>query len=82
MIEVASESIASRGPRTLKVRAQKALESSPIHELHDLRVEQYSDVLAISGTVSSFYHKQLAQEIIRGICKNLDVELVNSIQVL
>lgn len=58
-------------------RAQAALSSSPFYELRDLRVERHCDALLISGCVSSFYHKQLAQEVIRSVC--MDTEVINSI---
>ncbi len=60
-------------------RAQQALANSPIYELRDLQVEQRDGALLISGVVSSFYHKQLAQEVVRSVCKGID--LVNSIVV-
>ncbi len=60
-------------------RAQSALASSPIHALRDLHVEQHDDHLLICGRVSSFYHKQLAQEAIRAVAP--DVKLINSIDV-
>lgn len=59
--------------------AQTALASSPIFELRDLRVEQHDQVLLLLGSVSSFYHKQLAQEIVRAVCEGLEV--TNSISV-
>ena len=62
-----------------QVQAQTALAKSPIYDLRDLRVEQYNGSLMISGTVSSFYYKQLAQEVVRAICR--DVEVINSILV-
>ena len=46
-------------------RAQTALASSPIYDLRELQVEQRNGSLVISGRVSSFYHKQLAQEVQR-----------------
>jgi hypothetical protein len=58
-------------------RAQTALASSPIYELRDLHVENRGGTLLITGDVSSFYHKQLAQEVVRSVCKN--IEVVNSI---
>lgn len=61
-------------------RARSALASSPIWELQNLQVEQHAGALLVSGSVSSFYHKQLAQEVIRSVC--LDVPLVNAIRVL
>ena len=43
-------------------RAQAALSNSPFFELRELLVEARDDTLFISGRVTSFYHKQLAQE--------------------
>jgi hypothetical protein len=60
-------------------RAQSALASSPIYDLRELRVEQRNGSLVIHGCVSSFYHKQLAQEVVRSVCR--DIELINSIRV-
>jgi hypothetical protein len=62
-------------------RAQTALSNSPIFELRDLRVEQADEGLVISGIVSSFYHKQLAQEVVRATCEGAEIELVNAIRV-
>ncbi len=61
-------------------RAQVALRASPIYALRELRVEQTGDALLISGLVSSFYHKQLAQEVVRAVAEG--IEVVNSIHVL
>jgi hypothetical protein len=60
-------------------RAQAALANSPFYELHDLHVEDRGGFLTISGTVTSFYHKQLAQEVVRSVCK--EIEVVNTIHV-
>ena len=60
-------------------RAQTALADSPIYELRDLQVEQRDGILMISGSVSSFYHKQLAQEVVRSVCEGIEVH--NSIHV-
>jgi hypothetical protein len=60
-------------------RAQAALGRSPLYELRNLDVQEGEQSLVISGTVSSFYHKQLAQEIVRSVCKG--IEIVNSIRV-
>jgi hypothetical protein len=68
----------------VRPKAQTALASSPIFELRDLQVEQEKSSLLISGSVSSFYHKQLAQEVVRAICKECkesEVEVINSIRV-
>jgi hypothetical protein len=58
-------------------RAQAALCSSPFYELRELLVQPRDDTLHISGCVSSFYHKQLAQEVVRSVCT--DVKVVNAI---
>jgi hypothetical protein len=63
----------------VRPRAQAALCSSPFYELHDLRVDDRGGALTISGTVTSFYHKQLAQEVVRSVCK--EIEIVNTIDV-
>jgi osmotically-inducible protein OsmY len=63
----------------LHCRAQAALANSPFFELHELQVEQREGTLFISGNVSSFYHKQLAQEVVRSVCK--EIEVINLIQV-
>ncbi len=60
-------------------RAQAALANSPFHELHGIRVDQQHGALALCGHVSSFYHKQLAQEVVRSVCR--DVKLINEIEV-
>ena len=67
--------------RDVRPEAQRALADSPIHELRDLRVEQQNGALLISGVVSSFYHKQLAQEVVRAACREIEIELVNSVEV-
>lgn len=61
------------------LRAQRALESSPVFGLRNLTVEWITDALVISGTVASFYHKQLAQEIVRAIAAS--TRIVNQVQV-
>jgi hypothetical protein len=59
--------------------AQKALVASPVFALRGLQVEQHGETLLICGVVSSFYHKQLAQEVVRQAAEG--VEVVNSIHV-
>ena len=60
-------------------RAQAALCNSPVYELRELRVERRGDVLLLSGSVSSFYHKQLAQEVVRSV--GTGVKVVNAVRV-
>ncbi len=61
------------------VQAQTALASSPIQALRDLQVAWDGERLLISGHVDSFYHKQMAQEVVRMIAKGLQV--VNGVDV-
>lgn len=61
--------------------ARTALANSPISELRDLQVEESDQGLVIGGVVSTFYHKQLAQEAVRAACEGFDVEVTNSIRV-
>ena len=60
-------------------QAQIVLAASPVHILRTLRVEAHGDVLEICGRVTSYYHKQLAQEAVRSVARN--VELINSVDV-
>lgn len=55
------------------------MQKSPIFGLRRLVVEQQDDVLTIRGNVSSFYHKQLAQEVVRAIAGSIKV--VNLVRV-
>ena len=70
--------MSTNGQLDQRPRAQAALAKSPIFELRDLQVERREDgVLLICGIVSSYYHKQLAQEVVRSVCGG--AEVVNSI---
>lgn len=60
-------------------RAQAALTASPFYELHAIRVQDQGHSLLISGTVTTFYQKQLAQEVVRSVCR--EIELMNTIDV-
>ncbi len=57
-------------------RAQRALTASPIYALRDLRVELVDDALLLSGHVASFYHKQLAQEVVLAVAEGMAVSNV------
>ncbi|MBC7351199.1 MAG: BON domain-containing protein [Thermogutta sp.] len=65
----------------LEMRARLALRNSPIYELRDIDVEERDNTIVLRGVVSSFYHKQLAQEAVRSILRGHDVELLNLIEV-
>jgi hypothetical protein len=61
-------------------RAQSALASSPIYALRDIRVEESDDgQLILIGHVDTFYHKQVAQEVVRAVASGR--QIVNSIAV-
>ncbi len=59
--------------------AQKALACSAVFALRELRVDHDGETLLIRGSVGSFYHKQLAQEVVRHAAEG--IEVVNSIHV-
>ena len=60
-------------------QAQTALEHSPIRVLREIRVDNNGKSIVLCGRVASFYQKQLAQEIVRSVIQ--DHELQNSISV-
>lgn len=63
-----------------ETRAQSILASSPIPALRRIRVTQAPGELVLSGSVSSYYCKQLAQEAVRAAARGRKV--VNRIRVL
>jgi hypothetical protein len=65
--------------KDVQQRAQKALAASPVFALRELQVDRDGEALLIRGLVTSFYHKQLAQEVVRHAAEG--VEVINSIQV-
>lgn len=56
------------------VRAKNALSQSPIYVLREIRVGQDGDALLLQGRVDTFYHKQLAQEVVRMVADGMRVE--------
>lgn len=60
-------------------RVREAFAASPIHAHRQLQVAQSGESLHLHGRLESFYYKQLAQEIVRTICRN--VQVVNEIAV-
>jgi osmotically-inducible protein OsmY len=59
--------------------ARQALSDSPIYDLRDITVEESGDDLLLVGRVESFYHKQMAQELVRHLVGG--IRLINSIDV-
>jgi len=64
----------------LRALAQSALADGGVTALREVRVDQVGNSLLLSGMVTSFYHKQLAQEQVRLAVG--EIEIVNSIVVL
>lgn len=54
-------------------KAQAALQASPVFALQHLTVDAAEERLMISGKVNCFYHKQLAQEIVRHAVEGIRV---------
>lgn len=60
--------------------AAQALKQSPIPALRKLKVEETDSVIVLSGSVSSYYHKQMAQETVMPVLNNR--ELRNEVSVV
>jgi len=60
-------------------KARSALLASPVSTLRELDVGMVGERLVISGTVHCFYHKQLAQEVVRSAVAG--VRVMNAISV-
>ena len=63
--------------KDLATRARAVLVESFIHDLRDLQVDEHDGCLVLSGSVSQFYYKQVAQELVLRACE--EVAVVNSI---
>ena len=61
-------------------QAQGALRESPFLALRDLEVHEADGALVLTGSVPSYYYKQLAQETVRPVVGRLG--LVNHICVV
>lgn len=61
-------------------KAQLALSESTVYALREVVIRSEGETLVLVGQVSSFYHKQLAQELVRQHAEGLEV--VNTIHVL
>ncbi|REK11414.1 MAG: BON domain-containing protein [Planctomycetota bacterium] len=66
--------------KDLQAKAQQALADSKVYALRELVIDRDDDTLVIVGEATSFYHKQLAQEIVRHAAPG--VEVVNAVHVL
>lgn len=61
-------------------QAKAVLARSRIFDLRRLTVEQDGDCVVLRGRVDSFYHKQLAQELVRTAVDGMEV--INAIHVV
>jgi hypothetical protein len=67
-------------PSCVPVRAAQALRQSPIPALRKLQVEETDLEVVLSGSVSSYYLKQLAQETVMPLLGGR--ELLNRVRVV
>jgi osmotically-inducible protein OsmY len=63
-------------PRDRAKSAQRRLRASPWSELRCVTAEYHDGILVLRGRVSSYYHKQLAQETVRRV---LGAEAINNV---
>jgi hypothetical protein len=59
--------------------ARAALAASPVFALRELDVDMVGERMIILGSVNCFYHKQLAQEVVRNAATG--VRVVNAVSV-
>ena len=64
----------------IETRTTAALSRSNIYVLRNLQVEHDGEAIILRGRVDSFYHKQLAQELVRMAVEG--VEVINAISVV
>jgi hypothetical protein len=74
------EGITESAAQNAAAQAKAALLCSRIYTLRKLHVEPAGESIVLRGRVESFYHKQLAQELVRTAIEG--VEVVNVIQVV
>jgi hypothetical protein len=60
-------------------KAQRALSESSVYAVRDLKIRSDGNALVLTGELSSFYHMQVAQEIVRQHAEGMEV--VNSVRV-
>ena len=62
------------------LQARTALAGSSIYVLRKLQIDRDGDGLIMRGRVDSYYHKQLAQELVKAAVDG--IEVVNALQVV
>lgn len=68
-----SSAAALSSAEALEQVVREALAQSPIQSHRKIRVEQAGNTLYLHGCVESFYYKQLAQEVVRTVCRGVQV---------
>lgn len=66
-------------PQEICQRASEALATSSVQEIRALIVHREHDSLRMTGQVGSFYHKQLALETVRSVCRGM--QIINRVNV-
>ncbi len=66
-------------PEEICTKASAALASSTIRDLRGLQVRNDRGSLKVSGTVASFYHKQVALETVRSVARGM--QILNTVDV-
>jgi hypothetical protein len=61
--------------------ARAALAAGPYRRLRELRVQATGQGIVVDGTVASYYHKQLAQELLRELALSMGTRVVNRVEV-
>lgn len=64
----------------VRSRVLTALAASPVQPLRTIRVDSAENKIRLTGHVGSFYQKQMAQELVRSI--SADVEVENEVDVV
>lgn len=64
----------------VELRAREALNRCSIYVLREIEVDLDGDAIMLTGCVDSFYHKQLAQEIVKNVVEG--IEVVNALRVV
>lgn len=60
-------------------KAETAIRSCPVYAIRKTQVAELSDGLVLTGRVDSYYQKQMAQEIVAAVCR--DIQVINELQV-
>ena len=77
--EAPAREVPARDVPAQQTLAQQALARSRIFDLRNLQVEHDGECVVLRGRVDSFYHKQLAQELVRASIDG--TEVINAITV-